>query len=213
MPKSWDIYRQRGQLLFEKASTIMKYNNIDEIPTFSDLFRYKLLYEQGGTWLDTDMFLLKKLPHDKQIISSEFTHQSGAFKSDLFYKANIGVLRFEQYSPILEYVINRINKSKKPHSGTDRMLIFTKYIMKHDYLNVSPPRVYCPTAYWSCAEQYTNTGYKKKYNVEALSNEYILQHSVGCHLWNSLTYKKHKIDFSNIPSDSLFGQLYNIINS
>ena len=212
MPKAWDIYRQRGQLLFLKASDILEYKNKEEILPFSDLFRYKLLFEQGGTWLDTDMFLLKRLPQDKQIISSEFTHQSGAFKSDLFYKANIGVLRFEQYSPILEVIIEKIKKSKKVHTATDRMLIFTKYVMKKCYLDVSPPSVYCPTAYWSCGEQYDCIGYKKKYNVEALTNEYILEHSIGCHLWNSLTYKKNNIDFNEIPPTSLFSKLYNIIN-
>ena len=212
-PKSWEKYIEKGQLQFQQASNIMEYNKTEEIPTFSDLFRYKMLYEQGGTYLDTDMFLLKRLPQDKQIISSEFTHQSGAFKSDLFYKANIGLLRFEKYSPILEYVINKINKSNKAHNGTDRMLIFTKYVMKKCYLEVSPPSMYCPTAYWSCAEQYDNIGYKKKYNVEALTNEHILEHSTGCHLWNSLTYKKFKIDFTKIPSNSLYGQLYFLINS
>ena len=212
-PKSLGKYIDKGQLQFQQASTILKYNKTEEIPTYSDLWRYKMLYEQGGTYLDTDMFLLKRLPQDKQIISSEFTHQSGAFKSDLFYKCNIGCLRFEKYSPILEYVIDRINKSKNPHSGTDRMMIFSKYVMKKCYLDVSSPSTYCPTAYWSCEEQYDNIGYKKKYNVEALTNEYILKHSIGCHLWHSLTYGKHNIDFNKIPSDSLFGQLYFLINN
>tara|TARA_R110000765_G_scaffold294202_1_gene389440 strand:- start:1370 stop:2833 length:1464 start_codon:yes stop_codon:yes gene_type:complete len=212
-PKRWDNYIQKGQLQFLQASTIMQYNNKEEILPFSDLFRYKLLFSEGGTWCDTDMFLLKRLPNDIQIISSEFTMQSGAFKSDLFFKANIGVLRFEKHSPILEYVINKIEKSKKVHSGTDRMLIFTKYVMKNCYLDVSPPSMYCPTAWWSCEEQYDNQPYSTKYNVEPLSNEYILEHSHGVHLWHSLTSNKHKIDFNTIPEYSLFSKLYNIVNS
>ena len=40
----------------------------------------------------------------------------------------------------------------------------------------------------------------------------ILEHSVSVHLWNSLTYNKHKIDFSKVPQDSLFGKLFNRIN-
>ena len=212
IPKQWDSYKQKGQLQFLPACNIMEYKKKEEILPFSDLFRYKLLYEQGGTWCDTDMFLLKRLPQTKQIISSEFTMASGAFKSDLFYKANIGILRFEKHSPILEHVINKIQLSNKVHTATDRMLIFTKYVMKHDYLNVSSPSMYCPTCWWSCAEQYDNKPYSTKYAVEPLTNKYILEHSVSVHLWNSLTYNKHKIDFSKVPQDSLFGKLFNRIN-
>ena len=213
MPKKWDIYRQRGQLIFLKASDIMEYKKKEEILPYSDLFRYKMLFQQGGTWCDTDMYLLKRLPQDKQIISSEFTMAAGAFKSDLFYKANIGLLRFEQYSPILEEVINKIQKSNKIHTATDRMKIFTKVVMKKCYLDVSPPSVYCPTNWWNCAEQYDNKGYSTKYAVEPLSNEYILEHSIGCHLWNHFTYSKCNIDFNNIPETSLFNKLYNLINN
>ena len=138
---------------------------------------------------------------------------AGAFKSDLFYKANIGLLRFEQYSPILEEVINKIQKSNKLHTATDRMKIFTKVVMKKCYLDVSPPSVYCPTNWWNCAEQYDNKGYSTKYAVEPLSNEYILEHSIGCHLWNHFTYSKCNIDFNNIPETSLFNKLYNLINN
>ena len=213
MPKKWDIYRQRGQLIFLKASDILEYKNKEEILPFSDLFRYKMLFEQGGTWCDTDMYLLKRLPQDKQIISSEFTMAAGAFKSDLFYKANIGVLRFEQYSTILEEVINKIKKTNKVHTATDRMKIFTKVVMKKCYLDVSPPSVYCPTNWWNVSEQYDNKGYSTKYAVEPLSNEYILEHSIGCHLWNHFTFNKCKIDFSNMPPDSLYGQFYFLIHN
>ena len=213
IPKQWGNYKQKGQLQFLSASNIIQYKNKEEILPFSDLFRYKLLFDQGGTWCDTDMFLLKRLPLTKQIISSEFSMQSGAFSSNLFYKANIGVLRFEKRDPLLEYIINRIEKSLKNHTGTGRMLIFTKYVMKKCYLDVSPPSMYCPTAWWNTEEQYDNKGYTKKYNVEPLTNDYILEHSVGCHLWNHFTYNKHKIDFSKIPQDSLFGKLYNLINT
>ena len=212
IPKEWEKYINKGQLRLLKSSDILETDNNIDIPTFADLWRYKMLYEQGGTYLDTDMFLLKRLPHDKQIISSNFTKQSGAFKSEVFYTANIGVLRFEKYSPILEYVINRIRKSNGIHSGIDRMLIFTKYVMKKCYLDVSPPSIYCPTAWWNCDEQYTDTGYTKKYNVEPLTNEYIFEHSTGVHLWNTLTYKKNKISFSTIPINSLFGRLYRRIH-
>ena len=64
---------------------------------FSDLFRYKLLYDKGGIWVDADMVLLNDFEFDKKhtLISSEHTFQSGAFKSYNTYKPNIGLLKFK----------------------------------------------------------------------------------------------------------------------
>ena len=34
------------------------------LATFADIFRYKLLYERGGWWVDLDLICLKALPSD-----------------------------------------------------------------------------------------------------------------------------------------------------
>jgi hypothetical protein len=33
------------------------------VQTFADLFRYKMLYERGGWWVDLDLILLRPLTH------------------------------------------------------------------------------------------------------------------------------------------------------
>jgi len=33
------------------------------VQTFADLFRYKMLYEHGGWWVDLDLILLRPLTH------------------------------------------------------------------------------------------------------------------------------------------------------
>lgn len=54
------------------------------IAPFSDLFRYKLLYEKGGVWTDCDIICVNRLPTDKHheyIFVAERTILKGAFAS------------------------------------------------------------------------------------------------------------------------------------
>ena len=54
------------------------------IAPFSDLFRYKLLFEKGGVWTDCDIICINRLPIDKQheyIFVAERTILKGAFAS------------------------------------------------------------------------------------------------------------------------------------
>lgn len=56
------------------------------IAPFSDLFRYKLLYERGGVWSDCDIICMKQLPEDashEYIFVAERTILKGAFASCL----------------------------------------------------------------------------------------------------------------------------------
>ena len=213
IPKTFSIHKDSGQLKFFKASDILKYNKKEDILPFSDLWRFKMIFDTGKTWLDADMYLLKPLPNQDEIISSEFTFASGAFKSDLFYVANIGVLRMKTiHSELLEKVINKINKvANDIPERCERMKVFKKIVMKSSYLDVSPPSHYCPVSWWHTAQIYKNEPYEKKYAVEPLQNDYILEHSIGCHLWNHHTYNKVKQEFTKVEKDSLYDKLLNRI--
>ena len=49
---------------------------------FSDIFRYKMLYENGGYWVDLDMIALKPLKfREPFIFSSERTIQKGPYRN------------------------------------------------------------------------------------------------------------------------------------
>ena len=208
MPKPLAKYKDSGQLKFFKASSILPYNKKEDILPYSDLWRFKMIMETGKTWLDADMFLLQPLPNQPEIISSEFTFQSGAFKSDLFYVANIGVIKMQsQHSELLEKVVTKINKGQDLPERCERMKVFKKIVMKSSYLDVSPPSHYCPISFWNTEFIYKNEPYKTKYSVEALQNDYILTHSYGIHLWNWHTYNKVKQDFNLVEKGSLYAIL------
>ena len=49
---------------------------------FSDIWRYKMLYENGGYWVDLDMIAIKRFDFKEPFVfSSERTIQKGAYAS------------------------------------------------------------------------------------------------------------------------------------
>ena len=212
LPKYMEKYRKSGQLVFKSIKEIMPYDFGAEILPYSDLFRYKLLYKYGGVWCDMDMVLLKRLPKDDIIISSEHTFQSGAFKSKLTYVPNIGVLRFSKGDQLLENLIFKIEHCFKPAEFCDNMNIFRKMLKSHEYFDyVSPPNMYCPLPWWNCKEMYYEDHYKIKYGVKNQTNDEMIKNACGIHLWGNFTMNKHNIDFNKIHPNSLYAKLYNII--
>ena len=184
-----------------------------DILPFSDLWRYKLLYDRGGIWLDADMVLLQRINNDDIIISSEYTMRSGAYKSHRESVANIGVLKFNKNNLFLKELIDKIYDSKRKAEFCDNMRLFQKQIKNSgEYDNyVVAPRIYCPIPWWQCREQYYNKDYKMKYAVETPTNDYIISSAYGIHLWNNFTYNKHKIDFNKIMDKSIYKTLTDYI--
>ena len=111
LPKNWsDNVR-----LFNAKDIYYKDNISNDIRPYSDIWRFNLLLETNETWIDADMYLLDNIGHETNIISSEHTFQSGAYKSKLDFVPNIGVLRFNSIlgKLFIQEVIDTINKKKK----------------------------------------------------------------------------------------------------
>jgi len=188
----------------------------EEILPFSDLFRYKRLYQQGGIWVDADMYLLKKIPPDNYIISSERTAQKGAFKRTIPEIPNIGILKFPANCSLLDYVIKKIENRKKKSGGKiiKNMKVFQDAILSNypTWLEeVVPAKTYCPVNWANIKELYYSDRFTSKYGQEVDQSEDILSSSVGVHLWENLTLNKYKIDFEKVHKDSLFRKLNNLV--
>ena len=210
LPLDLKNFELNGQLVFHNADDILDSSKIKDILPFSDLWRYTYLYKNGGTWLDCDMVLLKKLPDDDIIICSEHTFQSGAFKSIDTKIAQIAVLRMPKGCEILKKIIDKINeKGIENAKFCDNMIIFRKIINKSFYKKfIVDPEVFCPIPWWNADDIYKSNHYKTKYNVEVKDNEWILANSTAVHFWNNFTYNKHDIDFARIKDDSIYNRLF-----
>ena len=211
LPLDLKSFELNGQLNFCNANDILNTKKIKEILPFSDLWRYTYLYNHyGKTWIDADMVLLKSLPDDNIIISSEHTFQSGAYKSKESKICNIGVLRMPLSCPILKSIIDKINNKGLDNTEfCDNMKLFRTIINKSYYKNfIVEPNDYCPIPWWNCKEMYYDIKYKKKYDVDVKSNDWIINNSIGIHMWNNFTFNKHEIDFSKIKVNSIYHRLF-----
>lgn len=215
LPK--DIPLHRVNLLDSNSVPMPPELSKDDILPYSDLWRYRMLFFNGGTWLDADMFLLRRLPQDETIISSEHTLQKGAFKSKKTYVANIGVLRFKKDNALLAKIVYRIEKrlmNGKIPKFCDNMKLFREVVKTHrdtaensSLYPISRVFDYCAVPWWCTEEIYYDICYPEKWGVEPYANTEILKGSIGIHLWMNFTYNKHQIRFTETHPYSLYSIL------
>lgn len=187
----------------------------ENVLQFADLWRFIFLFERGGTWLDSDMMLKKRLPHDDIIISSEHTLKAGGRKSKFDRTPNIGLLRFPPHNPFIEECVRAMLPTTKQDlssnvNNTSKMKKFIKEIRKpkwsHILESVADPQVFCPVPYPFAKELYTSNSKidKTKYG---LNFNYEDDTTIGLHLWENLLLNKYKVDlWEDANEQSLFNE-------
>ena len=206
-----DPYLHNKQIKILNPFNILNSYDDTKILPYSDLFRYTILLEKGGTWFDLDMIFLNRLNDSTEtIISSEHTFQSGAFKSKLTYTPNIGILRFKKGSELLKEVIHKItNKKKSNGKVTENMEIFKNCLKKYNY-NISEPNMYCPVPWWNVEEIYKDVDkFTTKYAVEVKDKKWCLQNPYAVHLWNNFSHQKNCLN--QCEKNSLYNELQKLI--
>jgi hypothetical protein len=197
-------------IFFKNAEEILS-RDYDNHLHYADLFRYKLLQEKGGIWIDADLFLFKTitddLVEDKIIISSQHCNKTGAFKKDHTNKtANIGILKLPKNDKLLIETIKKCEKSKAKLGDLSYMNFFIDMIKKLDYEKyVVEPEVYCPVSWANAKELYLkdNREFISKYGMETLCWDCIKETSTGVHLWNNIYNKNEIIIEQNSPYTDL----------
>jgi hypothetical protein len=129
--------------MFQKGVTVLDANEILDkkyifhyeglIAPFSDLFRYKLLYDKGGVWSDCDIICVRRLPSSekmKYIFVAERTILKGAFSS---------CLKTPPYTCKKKKVLNSFIRAPK---GSELMKIMFEKSLKYrnDYLEAKKQR-------------------------------------------------------------------------
>lgn len=173
---------------------------------YSDIWRYKLLYLKGGYWCDLDMICLKRFDtDDKYIISSEHTMQSGAYKSKLPYVSNIGILKAPIGSLMFKNLYEKCSKYQTKNKNIDKlkyMKIFRNYVNKYGFNEyIKPPEYFCPLSWWNAEEAFKSKSVKK-WNVNPLSDEDILNNSYTIHFWRDKVTKTYKLDLDEIYNEN-----------
>ncbi|MBI1247230.1 hypothetical protein GC197_05220 [bacterium] len=70
---------------------------------FADLFRWKMLYDRGGCWIDADMLCIRPFQFDEPIV---FGREIDLAKN-ISWTAAVGVLIFPQGSEVCAYMVDR----------------------------------------------------------------------------------------------------------
>ena len=171
-------------ILSEKS--IFSYSDVKNgVSAFSNVFRYKLLYEKGGIWTDMDMICLKPYLTDKKyVFSSELSNNK--------IHVNVGYIKVPKKSRLMKlcYLNSLIKKKYNPKWGELGPKLFKKVVeqlrLQKYIVNY---KIFCPIHY---------TEINKLFNLDI--KDY--KESYGIHLWNSEWNKyginKNKLNIVNI---------------
>lgn len=185
----------------------------DTFLPFSDIFRYKLLYEKGNYWVDLDMICLKKLDFKEPFIfSSERTIQKGAYKMVVKFVPNIGVLKAppksEFYRELFEKCMEYHKKSKSKEKIT-YMRLLREMIDEYKYKKyVKPPKYFCNLDWWDAKHAFCETTeFRNKYGVKAKTLKNMFHGPYTVHFWRNLATNKYKLDIDGEFEDGTLWEL------
>ncbi len=125
---------------------------------FSDIFRYKLLFERGGIWCDTDMVCLRPLSFAAKMdlfFSSEYARGSVAGDQKLMAKANIGAIKVPAGHPIIADCLeqaSRIDLASAEWAKTGPGIVGDILAKRGRYDAILHPDIFCSIPHWSLPE-------------------------------------------------------------
>jgi len=178
---------------------IFKYKNHDSYAGFSDIFRYQLLLEKGGWWVDTDVICLAPFNFNQEYVFAQEAYND-KFKNIEINKIASCVIKTPKKSKIMDYCYNEstskdTNKLKWGEIGPN---LLTKAVSKFGLQNyVTNTKAFCPVPWTHFLALISD-----KLDNEAINK--ILKKSHAIHLWNEL-WRQNKIDKNgNYPPNSIF---------
>lgn len=164
------------------------------ITYFSNLFRYKLLYELGGWWVDMDTICLKEFVLDAPcIVGSEGRPERKTIVDRLKGRrrfkgrsvANTGFLKFPARTEIMKYCFEKateiVNSNRKIKWGELGPALFRSGLKEFDKQSyVNHWKMYCPVHLWDWRDLLNP---EKRDGLKELEQD---KDVFGVHLWNEL---------------------------
>ena len=204
-----EILPKKDIFYYKKSSTIDGKSNMS-VSAFSNLFRYKLLYDKGGYWVDMDMICLKYLnfksdyvfssEEDKYIIKSNKLYLNPHKNRQMI---NAGIIKCPIKSDFAYYCYNECLKrknDKKLKWGSIGPKIVKLGVIKFKLKKYVRPYFYfCPISY------------KDVLDIN-LPNKIKIDKRWFCvHLWNEC-WKRNNVNKNIIIKDSLYYNLNKLIH-
>lgn len=164
----------------------------------ANLFRYAWLYEYGGTWIDADTLLLRELPQDPFIVSTEPSKNHPGWTPDVV------LMRVPPKSELLkrchELAQHRIEVGSRTWGEFGPSLLKECLeelgMLSLDYL--APPRHYCPVPCWVAELLY------KPHALDIPKNAYTV------HVWQTKSTEKGFDLNREYEPESLYERLWRV---
>ncbi len=173
------------------AASIFQYREQKSYAGFANFFRYKLLLERGGWWVDTDTICLKPFdfPED-HIFATEICRGSEVVTS--------GLIKAPPGSSVMAYAWD-VCQTKKPELlawGETGPRLMGEAVREFGLeKNVKPFMAFCPLGF-------------AEWDRVLLPNEHInLEESYAIHLWNERWRATGQDKDSQYPQDCLYEEL------
>lgn len=153
------------------SSMIFQYRDFKSYSGFSNFFRYKLLLERGGWWVDSDMICLQPFDFpDEYVFSSEISEGRETITS--------GVIKTPAESPVMLYAWQKCQEKNTENllwGETGPRLIgeAVRFCSLENF--VQPSEVFCPISY-SDWDKVLETGEVWKFDKK----------TCALHLWNEM---------------------------
>ena len=180
------IRKDANEILDKKY--IFRDNN-GSLSFFADLFRYVLLYEAGGWWVDLDQICIQAFDfEDKYVFATENIVNSYNNHTACI---NIGVIKVPRHSDIMKHCMERSFALYKENFPNIAWATFGRAVVE-EYIEENPeyadyaysPHVFCPIS---------------PYLFEVLLTDCLIEftdESASVHFWNELI-RSRKIDLDN----------------
>ncbi len=174
------------------SSMIFKYKDHDSYAGFADMFRYKLLFEKGNYWVDTDIVCLQPLTSKaKYIFAAEKLDPNDEMigSNNCLIKAPVG-------SAIMKYCFEeaKSKESDKIKWGETGPFLLTSAIEKFDMKSyMATPEEYCPI-HWYEWNSFIDESIDKK----------ILFGSKTVHFWNEMWRRENVNKSENFNENCIY---------
>jgi Glycosyltransferase sugar-binding region containing DXD motif len=187
-----------------RAERIFKYRHHDTYSGFANLFRYRLLFEKGGYWVDTDVvclrpvqfamdYLFASVPTGRQLLTLRKRYHI----ANWFIKAPLA-------SEIMNYCYHEA-ASRRPDKlafGETGPKLITAAVGKFGLSKyVAPPGTFCPIYAWQW-RQFINGS-----SITARKWKLTMQSSYALHLYHEMWRRNHVDKGASFPKKSIYEQL------
>lgn len=142
---------------------------------FADLFRWQLLHQRGGYWIDTDMLCIRPFDFQVPIVFGKETESFGK----TFWSAAVGVLRFPAGHEVTRYMVQRCLNPHRPDQHDRSRHRLQKWYRRNFSRSISP-------VVWGGAGGPKGFAYAvNKFDLHAFMQDNTVFYPVHGTLWNA----------------------------